>query len=75
MKTVKIQLEELSCPSCITKIEDVLSKEHGIAAAQVLFNSSKVKVQYKEDEVNPQRIKNVIERMGFPIKTAKKNHV
>ena len=38
MKTVKIQLEELSCHSGIIKIEDVLSKERGVAAAQVLFN-------------------------------------
>lgn len=46
MKTIKIKLEELTCPSCITNIENLLLKETGIIKAQVLFNSSQVKATY-----------------------------
>jgi len=73
MKTVKFQLEELTCPSCINKIESVLSKEDGVEAAKVLFNSSKVKVQYKEEEVSPDRLADLIQKTGYPVLTAKES--
>ena len=49
MKTIKIQLETLTCPSCINKIEGVLNKQNGVDDAKVMFNSSKVKVTYNEE--------------------------
>lgn len=72
MKTIKLQLEELTCPSCITKIEGVLSKEQGVEEAKVLFNSSKVKVTYKEGEISPDRIADTVEKLGYPVKTTAK---
>lgn len=67
MKTAKFQLETLTCPSCITKIESVLTKEHGVQEAKVLFNSSKVKVVYNEEEVSSEQLGNLIEKVGYPI--------
>lgn len=67
MKTVKFQLETLTCPSCIQKIEGVLNKEKGVEDAKVLFNSSKVKIQYDGDEVTAERLKNLIEKVGYPV--------
>lgn len=67
MKTIKFQLEELTCPSCINKIESVLNRESGVYEAKVLFNSSKVKVDYNEDEVQPQKLASIIEKLGYPV--------
>lgn len=67
METVKFQLETLTCPSCITKIEGVLSKEKGVEEVKVLFNSSKVKVKYNKEEVSSEKLGTVIEKVGFPI--------
>ncbi len=67
MKTVKFQLETLTCPSCIQKIEGVLNKEQGVEEAKVLFNSSKVKIQYDDDEVTSERLKELIEKVGYPV--------
>jgi len=67
LKTVKFQLETLTCPSCITKIEGVLNKEQGVEKAKVLFNSSKVKVQYDEEKVSSDRLAALIEKVGYPI--------
>lgn len=67
MKTKRFQLETLTCPSCITRIEGVLNKEPGVAKAKVLFNSSKVKVEYNEDEVSADRVTEVIEKVGYPV--------
>jgi len=70
LKTVKFQLETLTCPSCIAKIEGVLNKEPGVEMAKVLFNSSKVKVQYDEEEISSERLGELIEKVGFPILTS-----
>lgn len=67
MKTVKFQLETLTCPSCIQKIEGILNKEQGVENAKVLFNSSKVKIQYDGDEVTAERLKELIEKVGYPV--------
>lgn len=67
MKTTRFQLETLTCPSCITRIEGVLNKEPGVEKAKVLFNSSKVKIDYDEEKVSSDRLAEVIEKVGFPI--------
>lgn len=67
LKTVRFQLETLTCPSCISKIEGVLNKEPGVEKSKVLFNSSKVKVIYDEDEVSSERLEQLIEEVGYPI--------
>ena len=67
MKTAKFQLETLTCPSCITKIENVLSKEDGVEEAKVLFNSSKVKVKYDADKVASADLSTLIKKLGYPV--------
>lgn len=67
IKTVKFQLETLTCPTCINKIEGVLKKEPGVMNARVLFNSSKVKVEYDDEEVSSERLADLIEKIGYPI--------
>lgn len=69
LKTVKFQLETLTCPSCINKIENVLNKEPGVENAKVLFNSSKVKISYNEEKVSSEQLSKLIEKVGYPIVT------
>ncbi len=67
MKTIRIQLETLTCPSCINKIEGVLNKQTGVDEAKVMFNSSKVKITYNEEETNPKELSEIIEKLGYPV--------
>lgn len=67
MKTLKFQLEELTCPSCIQKIETVLHKEPGVMSAKVLFNLSRVRITYDEMKTDPETLKNRIGRIGYPV--------
>lgn len=67
MKTIKFQLETLTCPTCITKIEGALNKESGVEEAKVLFNSSKVKVKYNSEEISSEQLEEIIEKVGFPV--------
>ncbi len=71
MKTVKFQTEELTCPSCIKKIEGVLSKQEGVSEVKVLFNSSKVKVTFDEDFVTPENLASTIKKLGYPVLNSK----
>lgn len=67
MTTKTYQLETLTCPSCAAKIEGALKKTAGIEESEVLFNSSRVKVTFKEDVVQSEVIKKTIETLGFDV--------
>ena len=67
MKTVRFQLETLTCPSCINKIEGVLNKEKGVESTKVMFNSSKVKVTFDQEQTSPETLAGLIEKLGYPV--------
>lgn len=64
MITKTYQLETLSCPSCMEKIEGILRKTKGVTASEVMFNSSRAKVTFDESVVSSDEIKNTIEKLG-----------
>ena len=67
MKTIRFQLETLTCPSCINKIESVMNREKGVEEAKVLFNSSKVKVSFDENIINAEALAELIKKLGYPV--------
>ena len=67
MKTKRFQLEELTCPSCIQKIESVLNKEKGVDQAKVMFNSSRVKIDFDEEKITSEELAQLIEKLGYEV--------
>jgi copper ion binding protein len=69
MKAATIQLETLTCPSCLQKIEGAVKRLDGIDtdSLKVLFNSSKVKVNFDEDKVAIDQIEGAITNMGYEV--------
>ena len=67
MKTVRFQLETLTCPTCVAKIEGALNKQSGVDNATVLFNSSRVKITFNNEEVSEKELQDVIEKVGYPV--------
>ncbi len=61
------QLETVSCPSCIAKIEGMLKRTPGIQEAEVAFNTSRVKVSFDEDVIGGEAIKNSIAKLGYRV--------
>ncbi len=53
MTTKTYQLETLTCPSCITKIEGAVKKMSGVKMVEILFNASKVKTVKFIKEARP----------------------
>jgi copper chaperone len=71
MSKAVYQLEPLTCPSCIKKIEGTLSKVAGIESVKVLFNSGKVKTEFDESTVKADKIEETIQNLGYPVLSSK----
>ncbi|WP_085507064.1 heavy-metal-associated domain-containing protein [Thalassobacillus devorans] len=71
MKTIHLKLEPLTCPSCIKKIEGTIAKMAGVTYVKVLFHSSKVKIQFEENLVNPDQLEATVTALGFTVNAAK----
>lgn len=67
MITKTYQLDTLTCPSCTMKIEGALKKTKGVKDVEVLFNSSRTKVNFDENIVDSEDIKFIIEKLGFKV--------
>ncbi len=61
------QLETVSCPSCIAKIEGMLRRTPGVGEAEVAFNTSRVKVSFDESVIVSEAIKGSIEKLGYKV--------
>jgi copper chaperone len=70
MKAATLQLETLTCPSCAAKIEGALKNLDGVdsASIKVMFNSSKVKLNFDEDTVSITDINQAIAKMGYEVR-------
>ncbi|MGJ7923026.1 heavy-metal-associated domain-containing protein [Neobacillus sp. LXY-4] len=71
MTKAVFQLEPLTCPSCIKKIETALNKTTGVVSAKVLFNAGKVKAEFNESAVQVNQIGEMLEKLGYPVLSAK----
>lgn len=67
MTNKTLQLETLSCPSCMAKIEGMLKKTPGVDQSEVLFNSSRVKLTFDEAKISIDDIKSRIEGLGYQV--------
>ncbi|CAM4098530.1 heavy-metal-associated domain-containing protein [Lederbergia lenta] len=71
MTTVRFQLETLSCPTCIKKIEGALNRQQGVKAAKVLFHSSKVKTNIDESIISVEQLEKIITKLGYSVLSIK----
>lgn len=70
MQKATIQLETLTCPSCMQKIENAVKSIDGVDKENlsVLFNSSKVKVNFDDGKLSIKDIENAIDKLGYKVK-------
>lgn len=69
MKKAIIQLEPLACPSCMQKINNAVKAVTGVdtETVNVMFNSSKVKLDYDDSKVAIKDIEKAITKMGYEV--------
>jgi copper chaperone len=72
MKMLKatIQLETLTCPSCVQKIENATKSLSGVEteSVKVLFNSSKVKFDFDVEKLSVDDVEKAITALGYEVK-------
>ena len=64
MKTT-LRSDELNCPSCIPKIEKALEALTGVDNATVHFATGRIKVEHRQDEVDPERLRKAVRDVGY----------
>lgn len=64
-----MQLETLTCPSCLQKIENAIKNLDGIDAESIkaLFNARKVRTNFDDDVISIEKIEKVIETLGYEV--------
>lgn len=69
MSKATISLEDLACPSCMQKIEGAVKNVAGVDkdSVKVLFNSSKVKLDFDADVTPIESIEQAIEKIGYSV--------
>lgn len=70
MKKATIQLGTLTCPSCMLKIEAAAKALAGVQkeSVKVMFNSSKVKLEFDEQLMTIQDAEQAITALGYEVK-------
>ena len=68
MKSATIQLEALACPSCMQK-SNLPLKPRGVEqdTVKILFNASKVKLDFDDEKVSIEEIEDSIKKLGYEV--------
>lgn len=70
MQKATIQLETLTCPSCMQKIDSAVKSLKGVDkdSVNVLFNSSKLKLDFDAEQISIEEIEKAITKLGYEVK-------
>lgn len=69
MKTI-LRSQELSCPSCVAKIEKALKALDGVEQATVHFNTGRIEIEHDPDEVKVDELVKAVRSVGYEAKAA-----
>ena len=64
MKT-QLRSSELSCPSCVAKIEKALTSLDGVQKAKVHFNTGRIEVEHDPQTVDAQQLVDSVRSVGY----------
>lgn len=64
MKTI-LRSDELSCPSCVAKIEKQLKSLEGVTDAAVHFNTGKIEVEHDEQTTDRDTLVKTVREAGY----------
>lgn len=67
MQKVIFQLDTLTCPSCVSKIESALKTARGVSAAQVRFHVSKVVIEFDRGLTDEPALQSLLTKLGYRV--------
>lgn len=69
MKTL-LRSTELSCPSCVAKIEKALKSVDGVTDAKVHFNTGRIEVEHDPARTNAEELVKTVQAVGYQAKVS-----
>lgn len=69
MKTL-LRSQELTCPSCVAKIEKALKGIPGVTDAKVFFNTGRIEVQHDPDVASVEQLVETVQSVGYQARVA-----
>lgn len=70
MQKTTLRSQELSCPSCVTKIEKALDVVDGVEMAKVHFNTGRIEVQHDDTRASVDDLVKAVRSAGYEAKPA-----
>lgn len=65
MKKTILRSQELTCPSCVAKIEKALKAVPGVADAKVFFNTGRIEVQHDPEQAENEKLVKAVKSAGY----------
>lgn len=65
MKKTLLRSQELTCPSCVAKIETALKVLKGVTDAKVYFNTGKIEVQHDPQVAQVEDLVKAVKSVGY----------
>ncbi len=65
MTTTTLQLEKLTCPSCMQKITTTVDEMDGVEQTKILFDASKARVHFDASVLSTKDIIHKIQDIGY----------
>jgi len=70
MKTL-LRSDQLSCPSCVAKIEKSLMSNRGVHYAKVHFTTGRIEVEHDADQTSPEELVSAVTEAGYSARVSK----
>ncbi len=65
MKKTILRSQELSCPSCVAKIEKALGAVDGVTLAKVHFNTGRIEVEHDAERAPVDELVKAVRAAGY----------
>jgi len=70
MKKTLLRSQELTCPSCVAKIETALKVIKGVSEVKVYFNTGKIEVQHDPEIAKADDLVKAVKSVGYEASVA-----
>ncbi len=69
-KKTTLRASDLSCPSCVAKIEKALSSIDGVQSAKVHFETGRIAVEHDPQQASVDRLVQAVASAGYSAKAS-----
>ena len=70
MTTTTLRSRDLTCPSCVAKIEKALHRIDGVERAEVRFATGRIEVRHDPERVGAERLVEAVRGAGYESRVA-----